>query len=239
MQKIRLTIFWVAVMADLATQRPVPAPPIAELRIPYATHFFSFSSLQPFRRHHLSQSMPRLANSSSNKQHSLKAPIFPPVLLPMPVFKSATNSVLGYSEVEFDMVDLIPQDRVTGDVLRECSQSRDRKLERSIGWRIYPREALGRPSHAFVFLSVIFWLYLTSFRKLHCVVLQSFHHFHPFSGESYFLDVQRPSFKFSLTIFVKELSSTLRDLRSAPPHFYHSPSPAIARFREPIQLSST
>jgi len=47
--------------------------------------------------------------------------------------------------------------------------------------------------------------------------------------------------KISLTILklVRELSLTLRDVRSAPPRFYTSPSPVIARFREPIQLSST
>jgi len=97
MQRIWLTIFWVAVMADLATQRQVPARPIAELRIPYATYFFSFSSLQPFRRHHFSQSTPILAGSSSNKRQYLKAPS---ILVPTPVFKSATNSVLGRGLLE-------------------------------------------------------------------------------------------------------------------------------------------
>ena len=31
------------------------------------------------------------------------------------------------------MVDLLPQDRVTGDVLRECSQSRDPEI-RAVDW---------------------------------------------------------------------------------------------------------
>ena len=31
-------------------------------------------------------------------------------------------------EAELDMVDLLPQDHVSADVLRECSQSRDVEL---------------------------------------------------------------------------------------------------------------
>jgi hypothetical protein len=72
-------------------RRQVPTPSVAEIRIPYATYLFSFSSLQPFWCHHFSL---RLASSLSNKRQCLKAPILPSVLVPRPVFKSETN-VLG------------------------------------------------------------------------------------------------------------------------------------------------
>ncbi|KIJ92141.1 hypothetical protein K443DRAFT_650383 [Laccaria amethystina LaAM-08-1] len=57
MQKPRLTIFRVAVMADLAARRQNTISNLPLL----------VSSLQPFQRHRFSQSTPRLANSSSNR----------------------------------------------------------------------------------------------------------------------------------------------------------------------------
>ncbi|KIJ91346.1 hypothetical protein K443DRAFT_490174, partial [Laccaria amethystina LaAM-08-1] len=68
---------------------------VAEIRIPYATYLFSFSSLQPFQHHFFLQSTPRLASSWSNRRQCLKAPILPFVFVPTPIFKSATNSVPG------------------------------------------------------------------------------------------------------------------------------------------------
>ncbi|KIJ92114.1 hypothetical protein K443DRAFT_459096 [Laccaria amethystina LaAM-08-1] len=78
-------------MADSAAQRQVPAPSVAEIRIPYGTYLFLFSSLQPFRCHCFSHSTPRLAH----QRRCLKAAILPSVLVPTPVFKYATNSAPG------------------------------------------------------------------------------------------------------------------------------------------------
>jgi hypothetical protein len=110
MQNPQLISFRSAVMADLAARRQIPA-----------THF--------------SQPTPRLAGSSSNKLQCLKAPILPSILVPTPVFKSTTNlapeTVLlgGCLEAEFDTIDLLPQDLLSADVLREGSQSRDAELK--------------------------------------------------------------------------------------------------------------
>ena len=95
---------------------------------PDATFLFSFSCLQPFRRYHSSQSTPRLAASSSDKRQCLKAPILPFVLVPTPLFMSATNLVPG-GKAEFDTVDLLPRALVSTRVLTECSQSRDTELK--------------------------------------------------------------------------------------------------------------
>ena len=112
-------------------------PSVAKIRIPYATYLFSFSSLEPFRRQHSSQSIPKLAGSSSNKQQCRKAPILPPVVVPTPVFKSATNSVPGTRLLG----GRVRHDRFVSSRPRYC---------RCIRWRNYSRKALGRPSSKFV-----------------------------------------------------------------------------------------
>ena len=75
MENPRLTIFWVAVVARLAARHQVPAP--LGRRNQTTSSVVLFSSLQPFRRHHISQSTPGLAGSSLNKRQCLKATHYP------------------------------------------------------------------------------------------------------------------------------------------------------------------
>jgi hypothetical protein len=86
MQKPRLTIFRVAVTADFA-----------EIRIPHATYLFSFSSLQPLRCHHFSQSTPRLAGPPLNKPHVGRRQFFLLYFFQRPFSKLGTGS-LGRSQ---------------------------------------------------------------------------------------------------------------------------------------------
>ena len=103
---------------------------VAEIRIPYATCLFSLSSFQPFWRHHISQSTPRLAGSSSDKQQCQEAPIFLLYLFQRPFSNLQPTQFRGqgYLEVEVDMVELLPQDLVSAGFLRERSHSKDAEL---------------------------------------------------------------------------------------------------------------
>ena len=74
----------------------------------------------------------------------------PSVIAPMPVVKSTTNSV-PETGLLGGRVNLLPQDLVSADVLRECSPSRDAELK-AVDRQ---REALGRPSSKFVLFSVM------------------------------------------------------------------------------------
>ena len=103
---------------------------VAEIRILYATCLFSLSSFQPFWRHHVSQSTPGLAGSSSDKQQCQEAPIFLLYLFQR-LFSNLQPTQFrgqGYLEVAVDTVDLLPQDLVSADILRERSRSRDAEL---------------------------------------------------------------------------------------------------------------
>ena len=103
---------------------------VAEIRILYATCLFSLPSFQPFWRHHISQSTPRLAGSSSDKQQCQEAPIFLLYLFQRPFSNLQPTQFRGqgYLEVEVDTLDLLPQDPVSADVLRERSQPKDAEL---------------------------------------------------------------------------------------------------------------
>ena len=112
----------------------------------------------------------------------------------------------GYLEVEFDAIDLFPQDYFSADVLKECLNQETRNLKQSIGSMVVNLSKggfTGTPG-GFVFLSVMSvaddftrgnYLYLASFRKLQSVLPQSLHHFHlSSSDERYPLGIQRPRF---------------------------------------------
>ena len=148
-------------MADLAAQRQIPAPGpqssksgiIRRCDLPSPTlRLYSPSSVNLF-----SQSTARLASSSSNKLPCLKAPMY---LFQRP-FSNLQPTWLwgrGYLEVDFDTVDLFPQDLVRADVLRECPQSRDAELRAAdsfnAGESIQGRFQ-GDPQVSFVFFAVL------------------------------------------------------------------------------------
>ena len=125
MQKPRLTIFQVAVMADLAARRQIPVPQSSKSEIHMRLTVFSFSSLQPFRRHQFSQSTPRLAGSSLNKLQ------YPKAHFALYFFQRPFSNLLptwlrrrANLEAESHTIDLIPQDLVSTHVLRKCSIKR-------------------------------------------------------------------------------------------------------------------
>ena len=111
-----------------ASSFQVPAPSVAEIKTPYASYLFLFSSFQPFRRHHFMQSTPRLSPSDTVACSTMNRSTLPSVLFPIPVFqicKQLGFQKLGYLEAVFGTVDLLPQDLLSADVVRECSQSRN------------------------------------------------------------------------------------------------------------------
>jgi hypothetical protein len=127
MPKPWLTIFRIAVMPDLAARRQVPAPlgnqnqnTICDL--PFLVFVLTTLPVSPF-----------LAVNPDWPVHCRTSDGAEGANFPFCTFSNARFQLCnqpdfrgqGYLEAEFDTVDLLPQDLVNADVLRECSQSRD------------------------------------------------------------------------------------------------------------------
>ena len=134
MQKLRLTIFRVAVIADLHSCAESDHSALGlEIRIPYPTYLFSLSSLQsasPFLA-----VKPQTARFIVEQATVSEGANLPSVLV-QPLFSNLQPTRFrkqGYLEAKFDAVDSPappppPQDLISANLLRECSQSRDAKF---------------------------------------------------------------------------------------------------------------
>ena len=129
MQKNRLTIFRVAALADLAARHQVPAALSRRNQrtiydLPILVFVFTTLLASPYLAVNA-----QTGRFIAEQATCLKAPILPSALVQTPVFNSVTNSVSGTgSKAEFDMANLLPQDLVSADFLRERFQSGDAEL---------------------------------------------------------------------------------------------------------------
>ena len=130
MQKPRLTISRVAVIIDLATWRQIPAPHGRRNQntiydLPLLVFVLTTLPASPFFA-----VKPQTVRFIVQQATVSEGANLPSVLVPAP-FSNLQPTRLrrqGYLEAEFDKVDLLPQDLVDADVLRECSQLRGVEL---------------------------------------------------------------------------------------------------------------
>ena len=192
MQKPWLTIFRIAVIADLATRRQVPAP-LGRLVADHLRPTFS-----RFRLYYPSV-LPFLAlNAQTGRFIVERATLFEGAIFAFCTcsnarFQICTSRFRGqdYFEAKLGTLDsLLPQDLVSADFFEGVFAIKRRRTWNSPliqRWRIYPGRALERPSSKFVSFPVMsvandFTVQL-ALLKLQRILSQSPHHFHPFSSD--------------------------------------------------------